>query len=469
MPTLFTKFINAITGGGKTITQTVAMPVNNSHALYPTWDAKKNAERYCNTDDVYSVIRLLATTAAMVPFYPYTVKDKVQKRKLKDLSVKAPIYQHEGLQKKALQEMDEGSNLFMLLEKPTVYGGKFEFFEALYTLLFLQGEAFIWKEIKEFGANKGEIEKLHIWFPQWVVLHVSDTFPFDIISYDYMVDGIPVMLNVPKDEVIHIKYFNPNFGVYNNNYRGHSPLKSLSRVLTRLDAGLDASVAQMQNGGVPGIVWDKSETGTTQAVDTIGQRKTNFYNYATKLENKGMPFFASGDMGYIELGLKLADLEVADLAKIDFKKLCNAYGVSDILFNNSDASTESNVEIMFKRLYTNTVLPNVQRVRDAFNMHIVPHYNTKQEVFINFDLSGIAELQNDQRTLAETLAKSWWLTPNEKREAMRFGLLDNEYFNEPLVPNNITTLEDLEMNKTLPINGEYSRQNRADSEEGANA
>ena len=435
--------------------------INGGVPIYPKWEAKANADKYCTSDDVYSVVRLISTTSAMIPLLVYKIKDKSKKRKVEALSYKANLTERELLTKAAFDEVAENDDVFLLLENPSKILNKFEFYEALYTLLLLQGEVFLWKELKEFGANKGKVESLHILYPQWVIMNVNENYPFSVISYTYMVDGLTVMEKIPADEIIHIKYFNPNFGVYNNQIRGHSPLKSLAKVLERMESGVDASVSQMQNGGVPGIVWERG-VGDVDAAETLGQRKKNFYNYATKIENKGMPFFAAGDMGYIELGLKLADLQVAELGKIDFKKLCNAYGVSDILFNNGESSTESNVKEMSKRLYTNTILPNIQRVRDAINASILPHYKAIDR-YVNYDLSGITELQEDMKDLSEWLGKSWWILPNEKRELQKFGALPIEMFNQPLIPSSLTTLEDIEMQNNLPINGEYSGINK-DSE-----
>jgi len=125
-------------------------------------------------------------------------------------------------------------------------------------------------------------------------------------------------------------------------------------------------------------------------------------------------FKATGEMGYIELGLKLADLEVAELSKLDFKKLCNAYSVSDTLFNNSDASTESNVKEMRKALYTNAILPNVIRARDALIQGLLPHYSDFKRA-IEHDLSGVMELQGNMKEIVEWCEKAWWLKGNEKR------------------------------------------------------
>ena len=437
---------------------TASMNVNNGRAIYPSWDSKLNAERYSTMDDVYSIIRLLATTSAMIPLAAYKIKDKQTNKLLK----KSQLFDfRRGLMmQKAVEEIEENNELHRLINKPNPNMGKFEFYEALYSFLCMQGECIIYLETVEFGATNGKVLGMHYLYPQYVDVVISNTFPYNIVAYNYTVDGVTILQNIPVEQIVHVKYFNPKLGLYGNEFRGLSPLKVLSKTLTRLEAATDASVAQMQNGGVPGIVWQKGIEGVddTQAAEALGQRRLNFYKYIKNSENKGMPFFAAGDMGYIELGLKLAALEVAELSKIDFKKLCNAFGVSDVLFNNGEASTESNVEIMTKRLITNTVLPNVTRIRDAFNNAL--NYYTDKGFTIEFDLSDVKELQADMKYTSEWLERSYWVTFNEKRIAMNYDRLEgNPLYDEPLIPNNLQTMDDVEFNKNLNDTGDYSKNN----------
>ena len=341
----------------------------NTMQVYPTFKQVENGRRYTNTDDVYSVIKLLATTSALVPLYAYDVVDDKLKKQLQRMNVKEEPYFRKQLQKKALEELPENDRLQMLLENPGYANGKYEFFEALYSFLYIQGECLLWKEITEFGPNKGQVYKLHFLYPQYVILKVTDKYPYTTIAYDYLVNGQLVMQNIPAEEVIHIKYFNPVFNIWGEELRGLSPLKVLSSRLERMDSNINVSIAQLQNGGVPGIVTEKNIDAL--ATETSGTRKDNFYRYMQSQDNAGMPYFGSGDLSYIALGLRLVDMDTVNLEKIDFKKLCNAYSVSDVLFNNGEASTESNVKEMMKRLYTNSTLPNVMRVRDALNKGLV--------------------------------------------------------------------------------------------------
>jgi phage portal protein BeeE len=143
-------------------------------------------------------------------------------------------------------------------------------------------------------------------------------------------------------------------------------------------------------------------------------------------------------------------MKVIESAGVGFKKLCNAFGTSDILFNNGEASTESNVKVMTARTYTNTTLPNVYRVRDALKKGLLPEFADKKRD-IREDISEITELQPNSKEMAEWLALAWWVTPNEKREMMRFDKSDNPLFEQPLIPAGLQTLDELNAISDIPV------------------
>lgn len=419
-----------------------------STQVFPTWQSYREMEAYETMDDIYSVVSYLATTAALIPFYGYEVKDEKAYKayRSKDLNTIQSRY----FATKALDDLPDNDKLSLWLEQLS-----FEEKEKLYTYLLFAGEVFIYKDKLELGPNKGLI-KTHFLHPNRVTLIISEGFPKEIIGYKYQDNDLSFI--VPKEDIIFIKYFNPTTN-YMAEWRGLSPLKVLSKRLTRLQSGMDASVAQMQNGGVPGIVFDKTPN---LAIGVMGQRKDTFSRYLRNLDNKGAPYFANGDMDYIKLGLGLADLEVAELGKIDFKKICNAYKTSDILFNNDSASTESNVKEMVKRTYTNTILPNVYRVRDALNKGLVPEFADKKR-YIECDISGIPELQEDMQKQAAALNTMWWINGNEKRGIQNFDKSDNQLMEEFIISSGSMLLNDLEMPDDIN-NGANDYTNTNDAE-----
>ena len=298
--------------------------ISVSTSIYPSWQNIENIETYITVDDVYSIVSYLAQTAARIPMYGYEVVDDMAMKSMKKYSKTSLLGKH--YQSKAMQDLPEQDNFNEFLRNLT-----YEDLVMYYTILYISGELFLYKEVIELGPNAGKVI-LHPMKGQNVVIVVSEYFPQRVIGYEYFDQGFSGSLTT--DDVIHVKYYNPTI-MNGQQWRGLSPLQVLSKRLTRWNASLDASVAQMQNGGVPGIVYEKSDF----AIETLGQRKNDFANYLRNSSNKGAPYFAAGEMGYLALGLSLADMDVSTLAGIDFTKLCNAYKFPEILLNNQDSST----------------------------------------------------------------------------------------------------------------------------------
>ncbi len=424
---------------------------NRNIAIYPEWNITKNSDRYVTTDDIYSIVRMLSTTAALIPLRGYLVKNDEAAKALKKISNthKLPL-QVKALELKAFEDLPETDGLNELLENPSSTMSKFEFYEACYIHLNLNGEVFLLKEKPLAGVNEGKTISFLIMHPQNVILKVTDTLPRRVVAYDYRVDGQMIYENLPLEDVIHIKYYNPQLSFSGSELRGLSPIKVLSRRLTQMDSNTDVQTAQMQNGGVETIVFDET-LATEETKTVIDNRKDNFYRFLKNPANTGAPFFASGKMGSIHLGSTLADMKVIESAGIGFKKLCNAFGTSDILFNNGEASTESNVKVMTARTYTNTTLPNVYRVRDGLKKGLLEDFKDGKKRDIREDISEITELQPNSKEMAEWLNVAWWVTPNEKREMMRFEKSDNPLFEQPLIPAGLQTLDDLNAIPDIPV------------------
>lgn len=403
--------------------------ISVSTSIYPSWQNIENIETYITVDDVYSIVSYLAQTAARIPMYGYEIVDDLAMKSMKKYSKTSLLGKH--YQTKAMQDLPEQDKFNEFIRSLS-----YEDLVMYYTILYISGELFLYKEVIELGPNAGKVI-LHPMNGQNVTVMISDSFPQRVIGYEYFDAGFSGTMTT--DDVIHIKYYNPTI-MNGQKWRGLSPLQVLSKRLTRWNASLDASVAQMQNGGVPGIVYEKSDF----AVETLGQRKNDFANYLRNSSNKGAPYFAAGEMGYLPLGLSLTDMDVSTLAGIDFTKLCNAYKFPEILLNNQDSSTYNNVATAEKMLYTNSVLPNIYLFRDAIISGVIPMYAIDGvRRTIEIDLSEISALQEDMKMQADALNSMWWTTPNEKRDMMGFEALQEPLMNEIIIDSSKILLTDL--------------------------
>ncbi len=380
--------------------------------IFANYSVIKEMDAYQTMDQIYCVVRKLATCSALIPFYGYDKKG---------------------------EDLPDSDNLVTFLSTLD-----FEEKEKLYTYLYLNGEVFALKNRTELGSNQGMVSSLTYLHPSRVTLSISNDFPRQVLGYNYFEVETGNNIPIDLDDMIFIKSFNPSSNTMEE-FRGLSPVKVLARTITRIRAGEDVTVAQLQNGGGKDIVYDKTP-GTDTTI--LGKQRDSYSRFARNKDNSGAPYFAAGEMGVINLGSTLTDMEVTALAGIDFDRICNAFGISSILFNEKSAATESNVENMLAEAYTNTMIPAVNKVEGALNKGLMLNTDTpeiKTKGNIKCDTSDIKALQEDQAEQTTALAAAWWLTPNEKRAAQMYDKSTDELMDKILIPSNLVPIEDLIM------------------------
>lgn len=412
----------------KSIGRPSTYSINMSTTIYPAYSIFRDYDAYSGIDEVYSVISFLAETAASIPFYGYEIKSDTAMKgyvKKSSTSIEGKLFRT-----KAMEDLPEQDKLSEFL-KTLSYEQKV----LIYTHLFLLGEVFLYKEVMDVGINAGTV-KLHILNPQNVTVVITESFPQTVKRYDYKQADFDGYFD--PEEIIHIKYPNPTY-VNGANWRGLSPLAVLSKRLNRMQANMDTSVAQIQNGGVPGIVWEKDISD----VDILNRRKNQYATYASNPENKGAPYFADGELGYIPLGINIADMGLVELAKIDFTSVCNVFKVPEQLLNNHSASTDNNMEWAEKRMYTNSIIPNVIRLRDGLISGVIPEIKDGKKRYIEEDLSGVKVLHEDLQKQVQSLSAAWYLKPNQKLEAMGYPVSEDPLMDEYIIPSGMMLLSDL--------------------------
>jgi len=165
------------------------------------------------------------------------------------------------------------------------------------------------------------------------------------------------VIEIPGEEMIHVRYFNPQYSFVGNELIGLSPLQAGAKVLTRQESETDYSVNAFQNSGIRGIVSNESMNGDDAETAVLGKMKTDWYNETAGTQNAGKIHFAAGKMNYTAIGMSAVDMELLASMKLTFKKACNLFLVSDRLFNNDATGSEISDDNTRKDFYINAVLP----------------------------------------------------------------------------------------------------------------
>ena len=106
-----------------------------------------------------------------------------------------------------------------------------------------------------------------------------------------------------------------------------------------------------------------------------------------------------------------------------------------------------------KSLYQNAVIPEMLKIRDELNRWLIPQFGNN--LYLDFDFTVIPELQEEMDKVVDQMSKAWWITPNEKRSAMSFGVdEENEQMDQYYIPANLIPLSN-EVDIPQPTNLNY--------------
>lgn len=365
--------------------------------IYPSWYSYKEIQAYKLLDDIFSVVTRLAKNSAAIPIYGYNDSD---------------------------EDLPNSDKLVVFLKQLT-YVKKLE----LYTWLYLRGECFMYKE-RTLGVN-GKVDKVHFINPSFITLVLTDIWPEEIQGYFYRDPQRGFEEYIPKEDMIFIKNFNPS-DYYQESWRGLSPIVPLCQRLTRMESNMKNSVAQMQNGGVPGVMYAKQVPQDHKGKTVIDGAKDNFGRFLKNSENKGAPFIQAGEWGYFAIGSNLVDMLSMEMEGMDFKKICNAWGVSDRLFNNDATGSEISDDNAQLGLYTNAIIPAVTMVEDAFNTELVNDFGIGVRI-IKHDLDSVYILQQIKHKKALIWRDLPVMIPNRVLQDMGEAKVDDPLMDLPLI------------------------------------
>ncbi len=376
--------------------------------IYPSWYSYKEIQAFKILDDIFSIVTRLAKNSAAIPLYGYNM---------------------EG------EDLSDNDKLAVFLRQLT-YVKKLE----LYTWLYLRGECFIYKD-RTLGVN-GTVNKIHFINPSFITLVLTDEWPEEIQGYFYRDPQRGFEEYIPKEDMIFIKNFNPS-DYYQESWRGLSPVVPLCQRLTRMESNMRNSVAQMQNGGVPGFMYAKDIPNTAQGKVVIDSTKENIGRFLKNSENKGAPGILASEWGYFAIGSNLVDMLSMEMEAMDFKKICNAWGVSDRLFNNDATGSEISDDNAQLGLYTNAIIPAITMVEDAFNTELVNDFGVGQRI-IRHDLATVYILQQIQHKKALVWRDLPVIIPNRVLEDMGEAKSDNPLMDLPLIKQGYQNIDDFE-------------------------
>jgi len=211
--------------------------------------------------------------------------------------------------------------------------------------------------------------------------------------------------------------------------------------MTTNNEAVITGVKYLQNQTARGILM--SEEGDINEVQAQ-QLKDKFRQQHQGSQNAGDMLITPKKLSYLNFGLSAADLSLIEQYNASIKDLCNIYGVPVQLLNNTDSSTYNNMKEAKKALYQMAVIPELLKIKDELNRWLAPKYGDK--LTIEFDFTAIPELQEETEKVVDQLSKAWWITPNEKREMMSYGMdEESPALNDYYIPANLVPVNNVEL------------------------
>ena len=421
------------------------LPINQG-AILTTFDAQRYTDAYEKNADVYAIVSFLARKAASIPWYVYEKKQgakaRVSLERYKSLTRglgndgafdRAVVYRKGAYDENMIVD---NTPLAMILKRPNAYQGQDQFFEQLFGMRFLTGEGFAW-------GNDGNMDR------EFVEMFVMPSQYIDIVSDKNDLFGVLGWVlssatgNIPlqKDDVMLWKSWNPKFdSVTRDHLRGVSPIKAAWNNYLMGVESQKAAAKLMANGGAKGALVPKAVNNQIPLVDekTAANMQRSIAERINNNDRYGQVAMLQTPWEFINFGLTSGEMALIDTMKFSLEQWCRVFSMPVVLFS-ADSMADNNYQNALRDLVTNTIVPMCAQLRDELNKWLVPRMGGK-DVFIDFDIMALPELQRDMEKMVNGLKSADWLTYDEKRVAMNYepkgGAYETSY-----IPSGMVAIE----------------------------
>ena len=404
---------------------------------------------YNSNPDVFSCINQMVVKTLSVPYEVKKINEEKVYKKLKqfNLATKGDFnflqkIKLEALRKKAYTEDD----IPFPLEKPNETQTWADVWGLYKTYIKLTGNCYFYILSTKDGANKGVPVQLYV-LPAHLMqivlkLNANMLGTESPIDYYMLIEGHQY-IKFDVNDIIHIKYSNPNFDLQGAHLYGMSPLHSALKNIQSQNEAIDLNIKTLQNGGAFGFIHAKngqSPLTQTQA-DSLKERLIEMDNNPDRLSRIAG---TSAEVGFTRISLTADELKPFDYLNWDRKTICNVLGWYDELLNSDGKVTLGGVKIgdIQKQAITSNILPDLILLQDSLNKHFIPKFKGYENTEIEWDICELPEMQENMTDLVDWLNKSP-ITPNEFRTAIKYETLPDDGMDVVWIANGKARIDDV--------------------------
>lgn len=356
------------------------------HALgQPHWTTRDAAtltrEGYERNAIVYRCVRMIAESAASVPWLIYAGREEI---------VDHP--------------------LLGLIERPNPLDTGVSFIEALCTNLMLYGDAYVEsvlidEELREIYALRPDRMRVVPGRNGWPAAYVYRALGEEA-RYDMRGDGI--------EPILHVRLFNPL-----NDYYGFAPLAAAQVALDTHNAASFWNKALLDNSARPSgaLVYARPD-GAHLSDEQFTRLKEELEENFSGAVNAGRPLLLEGGLDWKALSLSPKDMDFAETKAGAAREIALAFGVPPLLLGLPGDNTFRNYQEANRAFWRQSVIPIVARLQKSFQAWLQPGYDVFR---FDYNIDRIDALAEERTMEWRRINDASFLTADEKREAAGYG------------------------------------------------
>jgi HK97 family phage portal protein len=343
----------------------------------PTNYAALSREGYAGNVVGYRAVRMVAEAAASIPLLLYV----------------------DGKE-------HETHSLLSLLQRPNAGQTGRELLESLFAFLMVSGNAYA--ELVTLDERPRELFALRP--DRMAVVPSRAGWPE---AYEYSVGGQSVRLT--RESVLHLRMFNPV-----DDHYGLAPLETAARSIDTHNAASAWNKAMLDNAARPsGALVFASGDGvlSTEQFDRLKLELETTYQGAA---NAGRPLILEGGLDWKEMGFSPKDMDFIESKNMAAREIALAFGVPPMLLGIPGDNTYANYAEANRVFWRQTVVPLANRMADGLAQLLQPY--EAGVLKLTPDLDQVEALSADRDALWTRVNAATFLTADEKRQAVGYGL-----------------------------------------------
>jgi len=331
----------------------------------------KTAQAYAEEIYVYGCVFLISNTIASIPIRIY--KDESKSEDMKN----HPAY--------------------TLFKKPNFKDSMYDIKESISANLELDGNGYLL-------VNEGKPQQIFSLAAPMITIEPNKTA--GITSMSDMIQHYKYgQKEYSVDEIIHERKFN-----INTSLKGLSPIRAAAMNIDTLAEARRQNYNMFVNGMNTNVVF---ESDADFDGDAYKRLKDDHMKKASSAENAHLPYILFSGLKYKAAGLAPKDIEYVKALQLTREDICGfIYQVPMILLGVLENSSYNNIKEAQKIFYEFCIIPRLVKNRELYQK-LVDKYSMGG--YVDFDLSGIAVLQEDELERIKKAKEMWGMGVSVKQ------------------------------------------------------